>query len=165
MHCSTINAHLVRYALTWFYRSGSYRNYYLVITIRNPRTENFSSFFVENENLKSSFVRVILLVQLKSIRIFELYNLRMLCQKSGLWKKKFFYDFKNRNGIISCVLCRKKYFFVKDLKLTKNNYFNNVFYRFLSIFKKWLNFNKLHTSYFFGKNILYNSTNFNFENK
>ena len=73
-----------------------------------------------------------------------------LCQKSGLWTRKFFSDFKNRNYISVLSYERRNIiFYDKNLKLWKSNYCNNVFcnwtfsyYRFLPICKKNFNFVK-----------------------
>ena len=36
---------------------------------------------------------------------------QLSCQKSVLWKKKFFYDFKTGNYIISRVICKERHSF------------------------------------------------------
>ena len=62
-------------------------------------------------------------------------------KKTTLWKKKFSYDFKTRNDIISHVLWKKRHYFLWKQFKTKNNTFNEVFcnriflyYRFLQNF-------------------------------
>ena len=75
----------------------------------------------------------------------------VLVPKIKSLKKKFFYNFKTGNFIIGRVLWKKNIiFYEKNLKLSKNNTFNNVFcnriftyYPFLPIFWKWFDFDKL----------------------
>ena len=74
----------------------------------------------------------------------------------------------------SCLRKEKTSFFMKKIKLTKNNTFNNVFgnklfsfYRFLVIFKKWLDFDESSLIYLgkiFSTTLLYWESSF-FESK
>ena len=84
------------------------------------------------------------------IMIVWLWLWSLSCPKSSLWKKSFSIILKLEMILSVVSYERKNILYEKNLKLTKNNTFNNVLWnrifsynRFLAMFKKSLDFHKI----------------------